>query len=116
LLQAQVQRAERRNLIESGQVLPIAVMRETLGTAFMTCRQNLLNLPARVAPQLEGETRLVIKEKLRAEIHAALAALSVSHNGNGNGNGSPPEPIGGDDGEHLTAAPGATGGATSAIA
>jgi phage terminase Nu1 subunit (DNA packaging protein) len=91
LLQAQAARAERRNLIESGQVVPLDLMRARLSTAIVTARQNLLQLPGRVAPQLEGEPRLVIKEKLRAEVYAALAALAV------NGNGTPPEPMGGDD-------------------
>ena len=87
LLHAQVQKAERQNLIASGEVVPFEVMRARLSNMIVTARQNLLNLPARVAPQLEGELRLVIKEKLRAEIYAALAALAV------NANGSHPEPM-----------------------
>ena len=93
LLTAQAQRAERLNLIASGEVVPLDVLRDRLSTIIVQTRQNLLQLPARVAPQLEGEPRAVIKERLRAEIHAALAALATP----GNGNGSPPEPIGGND-------------------
>jgi hypothetical protein len=83
----------RRNLIESGEVVPLEVMRASMGTMIVQARQNLLNMPARIAPQLEGETRSVIKEKLRLEIYRALAALSVGTNGNG----SHPEPMSGDD-------------------
>jgi phage terminase Nu1 subunit (DNA packaging protein) len=89
LLHAQVQKAERQNLIASGEVVPLDVMRSRLSTVILQARQNLLQLPTRIAPQLEGEPRLLIKEKLRAEIYAALAALAV----NGNGNGSHPEPM-----------------------
>jgi hypothetical protein len=89
LLEAQREKLVRQNLIASGEVVPLEVMRARLSTAIVTARAQLLNLPGRVAPQLEGETRLVIKEKLRAEIYAALAALAV----NGNVNGSPPEPM-----------------------
>jgi hypothetical protein len=72
-LHAQVQRAERSNRIEAGQVVPLDLVRARLSTVFVTSRQNLLMLPGRVAPQLEGESRAVIKEKLRAEVYAALA-------------------------------------------
>jgi phage terminase Nu1 subunit (DNA packaging protein) len=77
LLQAQVQKAERQNLISSGELVPIEVMRTRLSTVILQARQNLLMLPGRIAPQLEGEPRMVIKEKLRVEVHAALAALAV---------------------------------------
>jgi len=70
LLHAQVQKAERQDLIASGELVPIEVMRGRLSTMIVQARQNLLQLPARVAPQLEGEPRLVIKEKLRAEVTA----------------------------------------------
>jgi hypothetical protein len=98
--------------LESGEVVPLEVMRARLSTAIVTARQNLLQLPARIAPQLEGEPRMVIKAKLTQEVYAALAALSMGTNGNGNG--SHAEPMGGDDGEHLTApGPPASSGASA---
>src|ERR1035441_4235322 len=72
LLIAQSERAERINKIEAAEVVPIEAMRARVSTMIVTARQNLLNLPARVAPQLEGEPRLVIKEKLRLEISRRL--------------------------------------------
>ena len=87
--------------------MPIEMLRARLSTAIVAARAQLLNLPGRIAPQLEGEPRAVIKEKLRVEVYAALSALTV------NGNGSAREPMGGND-RDLTAPcpPGAANGAS----
>src|SRR5664279_2483624 len=73
LLEAQREKLVRQNLIASGEVVPIEVLRARLSTIIVQCRQNLLQLPGRVAPQLEGEPRVVIKAKLTQEVYAALA-------------------------------------------
>jgi signal transduction protein with GAF and PtsI domain len=68
LLEAQREKLVRQNLIESSQVVLIEVLRARLSTAIVAARAQLLNLPGRIAPQLEGESRPVIKEKLRVEV------------------------------------------------
>jgi phage terminase Nu1 subunit (DNA packaging protein) len=108
LLEAQREKLVRENAQCSGQLIPLTVYTKCVATMITTAQAQLLSLPARVAPQLEGESRMVIKERLRREIHAALAALAV------NGNGSADEPMGGDDVGHLTATPGASTGANVA--
>jgi hypothetical protein len=77
LLEAQREKLARENAEAQGQLIPLDVLREKLSASFLICRQNLLQLPARIAPQLEGETRVMIKEKLRLEIYAALTAVAA---------------------------------------
>jgi hypothetical protein len=47
LLHAQVQKAERQNLIASGELVPLVVMRASISDLIVQARQNLLQLPAR---------------------------------------------------------------------
>lgn len=70
---AEIELAEKR-----GSVIPVDVFENTLSQMVTQARQQLLQLPGRAAPQLEGEPRAVIKSKLTEQIHSALTALSVS--------------------------------------
>jgi phage terminase Nu1 subunit (DNA packaging protein) len=69
---AEIELTERR-----GEVIPIKVFEDTLGRMVTQARQQLLQLPGRAAPVLEGEPRAVIKSKLTTLIHAALKSLST---------------------------------------
>jgi hypothetical protein len=73
---AQISLAERR-----GELIPISVFAERMGAMISTARQQLLQLPARVAPSLEGENRAVIKDKLTRAVNAALVSLSQGPQG-----------------------------------
>jgi phage terminase Nu1 subunit (DNA packaging protein) len=73
-----------------GELIPIAVYRELMASKITTARQNLLNLPARIAHELVGLELPVLKAKLRGGVHAALTALAV--------------PEGEDDEQHADAA------------
>jgi phage terminase Nu1 subunit (DNA packaging protein) len=61
---------------KQGRVIPIETMERTLTAVITQARQLLLALPGRIAHELEGETRVVIKSRLMNGIRAALTALS----------------------------------------
>ena len=77
---AEIDLAERR-----GELIPLELFRSTMSGMILTARQQLLQLPGRVAGELEGEPRHVIKHKLTLAVHAALTALSQ---------GPPADPVG----------------------
>lgn len=62
---------------KKGQVIPIEVFELQMGTMIATARTSILTLPARLAPQLEGENRTAIKSKLQNAIHGALTSLAM---------------------------------------
>lgn len=70
---AQLAVAQRR-----GELLPVAFFERLMVQMITQGRQQLLQLPDRVAPELEGESRATIKTKLVEAIHRALAALAES--------------------------------------
>lgn len=59
-----------------GELVPISLFQDAMAKVVMAARQQMLALPARVAPQLEGENRMVIKTKLQEEVRLALGSLS----------------------------------------
>lgn len=93
LLQTETERREIDLALRRGQLIPLSVFEETMGGMIRTARQRLLQLPGRIAPQLEGEPRALIKHKLTLAVHDALSALSRGdpedpHGDNPNGHGS----------------------------
>ncbi len=99
-LRVQRERDEIRLAKERGELIPLETFRAEVSEAFRTVRDRLLSLPARMAPQLEGESRGVIFERLDAEIREMLTSLSGDH-GNRPSQpdpaGSPPGPRPGGD-------------------
>jgi phage terminase Nu1 subunit (DNA packaging protein) len=69
---AEISLAERR-----GQLVPISKFESEMAAMITTARQNLLNLSARIAPELEGQSREVIRHRVRKSIYDALTALST---------------------------------------
>ena len=103
---AEIDLAERR-----GELIPLELFRSTMSGMILTARQQLLQLPARIAPSLEGENRNNIKLKLTVAIHGALSALSQGpptdtvaephepgNGSNGHGNNGDATPVNGKDG------------------
>ncbi len=78
LLRANADSAEMELAQKRGELIPIEVFRVEMGSMITTLRANLLNLPGRVAPQLEGENRAVIKHKLRNEVFQEHERLGTS--------------------------------------
>lgn len=76
LKRAQADLAEIELTEKRGQVVPIAVLEYSLTQVIANARQNLLMLPGRIAPELEGETRAVIKARVAQSIRDALTELS----------------------------------------
>jgi phage terminase Nu1 subunit (DNA packaging protein) len=68
---AEIELAEKRT-----ELLPVATFESEMARMITQARQQLLQLPGRLAHQLEGEDRITIKSKLTAGIHRALASLS----------------------------------------
>ena len=76
LVEARTADAEISLAARRGELIPLSVYTENLGEMIRVCRQQLLQLPARIAPSLEGENRAVIRVKLTHAVHDALAALA----------------------------------------
>lgn len=62
--------------IKRGEVVPIQVVEDAITGVVASARQQLLALPGRIAPQLEGETRAVIKARLATAVNQTLTSLS----------------------------------------
>lgn len=77
LLEAQAEKVERENHVSAGALVPIGEYVRRSAVMITIVRQHMLQLPGRVAPQLEAEPRAVIKAKLTAAVYAALTALSL---------------------------------------
>lgn len=60
-----------------GELIPITVYREQMASKIGTARQQILNIPARIAHELVGLELPALKAALRDGIHAALAAMSM---------------------------------------
>jgi phage terminase Nu1 subunit (DNA packaging protein) len=76
LIQCQAERQQLRLEQERGVLIPIDVFRREVGKAFRVVRDNLLRLPAQLAPQLVGESLVIVHERLDAGIRRVLTALS----------------------------------------
>ena len=76
LTKAKADRAELDLSVARGQLIPIEVFEERLSAMIMAARQQLLALPARIAPRLEGEDRSSIKSDLESELKHALTGLA----------------------------------------
>lgn len=77
LLETQREKLARENAEAQGQLVPLEVFAQRMASMITIARQNLLQMPGRIAPQLEAEPRAVIKEKLRAEIYSVLSVLAT---------------------------------------
>jgi phage terminase Nu1 subunit (DNA packaging protein) len=77
LTKAQADQAELELAKMRGTLVPIAEYKRRMSRFVTQARQQLLQLPGRAAPQLEGDPRAVIKSKLYTLTCAALAALSA---------------------------------------
>ncbi|MCI0628409.1 MAG: hypothetical protein L0387_43285, partial [Acidobacteria bacterium] len=81
-----------------GELIPITYHEECLSTLFMALKQRILTF-GRIAPQLEGENRTVIRSKIDQAALGLLASLQAGENGHGiladTPAGSTPEPPGG---------------------
>ncbi|MCI0620288.1 MAG: hypothetical protein L0387_01200 [Acidobacteria bacterium] len=91
LIVAQAATAELELQKARGQAVTVEVFQETLVGILMPVRQQLLALPGRVAPQLEGENRTVIKTRLQHAVQTALAALAAWMVKHADSNGADPE-------------------------
>lgn len=76
LVRAQAERAQLRLAKERGELIPLQVYEDEVGTAFRTVRDRLLRLPSQIASQLEMQPLAVVQTTLDKAIRAALAALS----------------------------------------
>jgi phage terminase Nu1 subunit (DNA packaging protein) len=74
---AEANLAEMREAESKGDLIRVAVVKTTLATSYSTIRENLLQIPARLAPLLaaEGDAGLV-QGMLHEEIHRALVELA----------------------------------------
>lgn len=61
---------------KQGKVIPIEMMERAVTAVITQARQLLLALPGRIAHELEGEGRVVIKSRLMNGIRGVLTALS----------------------------------------
>lgn len=82
LLQAQAEREELELARARGELVTVESFYRQLSDAFMTVRERLLNLPSKVAPDLEGESRRMIQHKLDQAVRDTLLSLA-GDNGNG---------------------------------
>jgi phage terminase Nu1 subunit (DNA packaging protein) len=81
LTKAQAEQAEIELEEKKRQVIPIAAFKDAMGKMIGQARQQLLQLPGRVAHELANESAPVIKLKLTNHIHKALTALSEAKHG-----------------------------------
>lgn len=76
---AEAAMAEMKRDELSGELIRVEAVRTAVAQAYITAREAILNLPARLAPQLAAETDTAqIQNMLHAELHAALTALSTA--------------------------------------
>jgi len=67
-----------------GELIPIFAYRDLMASKIATARQQLLNLPSRIAHMLAHLDTPALKAKLRDGIHEALTALSLPEGENDN--------------------------------
>jgi phage terminase Nu1 subunit (DNA packaging protein) len=83
LTKAQADHKELELAVARGTMIPLPVYEERVKQVFMVVRQRVLTLK-HIAPQLEGEPRQVIAEKIDTAARATLTGLATNGNGNGN--------------------------------
>lgn len=76
LKKAQAELAEIELAAKRGALIPISEFGRTMAQMVTQARQNLLQMPGRVAHELEGEDRVMIKHKLIEAVHKCLNALA----------------------------------------
>lgn len=75
---AEASMAEMKRAELAGELIRVSAVRAALTQAYVTMREAILNIPARVAPQLAAESDpATIQNLLHAEVHSALTALST---------------------------------------
>ena len=80
LLDARASSEEISLAEKRGELVPLAAVEEMMSGMILQSRQQLLQLPSRVAPELEGLDRIAIKQRLTAAVYAALTALAAHAN------------------------------------
>ena len=79
LLAAQAKREELRLAEDQGALIRVDAVRTVLEHAFIMTREFVMNIPARVAPQLAAESdAATIQTMLHAALHAALTELAAA--------------------------------------
>lgn len=79
LLAAQATREELRLAEEQGALVRADAVRDALANAYIMVRDNILNIPARVAAKLAAESDVAkVHTVLYDELHAALTALAAA--------------------------------------
>ena len=77
LLAAQAAREELRLGEDRGELIRVDAVRTVMGHAFIMTREFILNVPARVAPQLAAESNTAtIQTLLHEALHATLTELA----------------------------------------
>lgn len=91
LVKAQADREELELAQKRGELIPVSVHEERLMYHLTTLRQNLLALPGRVAPRLEGLPRQEIKGVLSGVLNSFLKlnANGTANTTAGIGSGNP---------------------------
>lgn len=75
--QAEAAIAELRRGEMQGELIRVSAVRAAMTNAYVTAREGILNIPARLAPQLAAESDpAVVQELLQAELHGVLTALA----------------------------------------
>ncbi|HXE90479.1 MAG TPA: hypothetical protein VNK82_05885 [Terriglobales bacterium] len=77
MLKASADLAEMELAEKRGELVPVEAFKRVMGNMIAVVRSQLLGLPGRVAHQLEGEPRHVIRKRLTDQVHVALTALSI---------------------------------------
>jgi len=81
LLEAQAVKAERENWAAAGELVPIAEYKRRSAAMITQTRQRLLQLPGRLAPQLEDQSGSMIRTKLLTEVRRVLTSFSLTEAG-----------------------------------
>ena len=77
LLAAQAAREELRLGEDRGALVRVDAVRDALANAYITLREAIMSIPARLAPQLAAESDIAAAQSLLdAELHRALTELA----------------------------------------
>jgi phage terminase Nu1 subunit (DNA packaging protein) len=80
LIRTQADHAELDLAVARAELVPIATYEQNVSRQIMAARQHFLTLPARIAPQLEGENRNIIRTRLDLAVRGALTAMAAEAN------------------------------------
>lgn len=77
LLAAQAKREELRLAEDQGALIRVDAVRTVMASTYIMVREAIMNVPARLAPQLAAESdTAAIQTLLHAELHATLTTLA----------------------------------------